>query len=164
MIEPKKSLSDIFSYSHLALGSLYLLSLIINKRNPEIAILITIVAITMEIVFKFNKVLELSYPIETREGNCYEIILSSVFVSKFIPGNSLINYSPPFICERIPSRTSNIKIGIMILMKDKKMGGMLYENIAPWKINYMCLIIMSIYFKDPLPDAMKLKVKLPINI
>ena len=42
--------------------------------------------------------------------------------------------------------------------------GMLYENIATWKINYMCLIIMSIYFKDPLPDAMKLKVKLPINI
>ena len=52
----------------------------------------------------------------------------------------------------------------MILIKDRKMVGILYENIATWKINYMCLIIMSTYFKDPLPDAMKLKVKLLINI
>ena len=54
-------------------------------------------------------------------------------------------------------------MGIMILIKDKRIGGILYENIAKWKINYMCLIICSIYLRDPLPDAIKLKAKLPIN-
>jgi len=118
----------------------------------------------MEIVFKFNKVLLLSYPIETSEGNYYEIILSSVFVSKFIPGIYFIDSSAPFIYERTPSSKSNIIIGIIILIKDKRIGGILYENIAIWKINYMCLIICSIYFRDPLPDAIKLKPKLPMNI
>ena len=78
--------------------------------NPEKAILIMIVVITMEIVFKFNNVLLLWYPIETSDGSYYEIILSSVFVSKFIPGIYLIISAPPFICERIPSRKSNIII------------------------------------------------------
>jgi len=85
-------------------------------------------------------------------------------VSKFIPGNYKIDYSAPFICESTPSSISNIKIGIMILINDKRIGGILYENIAMWKINYICLIIISIYFRGPLPDAIKLKEKLPINI
>ncbi len=108
----------------------YLLNFIINNRNAEKAILRKIMHITIEIVFKFNNVLLLSYPIETREGSCYEIIFYSVFESKFIPGNYVIKSSAPLICERIPSSTSNITIGIIILIKDKRIGGILYENIA----------------------------------
>jgi len=52
-----------------------------------------------------------------------------------------------------------MRTGIIILIKDKKRGGILKENIAMWIINWKCLIKCSIYLTLPLPDVIRLKPK-----
>ena len=86
----------------------------INFKNPEMAILITNVATIIKAVFKLSKELVLSYPISTSDGSYLLKIFYSFSWSNFNPGIYLIKWPSSFIYPLIPSKRSNIRIGIII--------------------------------------------------